>query len=292
MFVSLVLNGTFLVIEAVAGFLTGSLALISDATHMLSDVAALSLALLASRLALRPATHSTTFGLRRAEVLGAFVNAVGLLVACMFIFNEAVARLTAGTPPLAGGAMIAVAFAGLIVNLGSAWLLHRSDEGDNLNVRGALIHMLADALGSVGALIAGVLIMVYGWTAADAIASFVIGLLVLWGAWLLLRDSARVLLEFAPKGLERNVIEHALLEVDGVDRVHDLHVWMLGGGEALVAVHLVPSMDAAPFEVLQSAQSMLRSKLGVAHTTVQIEPADGPPCHQECCPVLTTGSES
>jgi cobalt-zinc-cadmium efflux system protein len=284
--VSLILNGSFLIVEVGVGFWTGSLALLSDAAHMVSDVAALGLALVAGRLAMRPASAAGTFGLKRAEVLGAFVNAVTLVVACLFIFNEAIERLTLGSPAVPGLPMLLVAGFGLAINLGSAWFLHRSGAKSNLNVRAALVHMLADALGSVGALVAALLILFLGWNAADAIASFVIGILVLWGAWGLLRDSARVLLEFAPPGLGQDVVERALLEIEDVAEIHELHVWMLGGSEALVTAHIVPRPNAKPFILLEEAERVLHDRFGIHHTTLQIERADGPPCRQQNCPVL------
>lgn len=283
--VSLILNAVFLVIELGAGFWTGSLALLSDAAHMLSDVAALSLAFFAARLARRPPTAFGTFGFKRAEVLGAFVNAGGLVLACVFIFTEAWERLSTTAPPLPGVPMLVVAVAGLAINIGSAWFLHRSGAND-LNVRAALAHMIADALGSVGAVVAALAVLFFDFYAADAIASLIIGALVLWGAYGLLKESARVLLEFAPPGLDQDVLSSALLEIDGVAQVHELHVWMLGGPEAIVTAHLVPEEDASPYDVLEAAERVLRERYRIEHSTLQVDPCDGPPCRQVRCPML------
>jgi cobalt-zinc-cadmium efflux system protein len=282
---ALILNGGFLVVEAIAGFWTGSLALLSDAAHMVSDVAALALALVTAHLVLRPATSGRTFGLLRAEILGAFVNAVALFVACIFIFKEAIARLLVGPPPLPGLPMLVVATIGLAINLGSALYLWRSGSSD-LNVRGALVHMMADALGSVGAMIAAFLTLVFDLYSADAVVSMLVGVLVLYSGWGIFRDSSRVLLEFAPSGLEQDVVAAKLAAIDGVAGVHELHVWSLGSGQAAVTAHLVPAASAAPYEVLKRAEHVLHDDLGIQHTTLQVDPNDQGPCSQEVCPIL------
>jgi len=287
--VSLVLNGVFLFIEAGVGWLVGSLALLSDAAHMVSDVGALALALVAARLAQTPPTSARTFGLVRAEVLGAFVNAVALVVACVFIFNEAAHRLLGSPPPVGGWPILVVGAAGLAINLASAWFLWRSGH-DNLNIRGALAHMLADALGSLGAMLAAVGIIWFGWRSADAVVSVFIGLLVLWGTWGILRDSTAVLLDFAPRGLGQDVVRSALEGVEGVAGVHELHVRTVGSGQVTVTAHLVPAETASPYEVLRRAEVALRDELGVQHSTLQVEPGDGEPCGQLCCPFLAKAS--
>ena len=234
------LNAGFLLIEAGAGWWTNSLALLSDAAHMVSDVSALSVALLATRLAGRGATAARTFGLRRAEPVGAFVNALALILACLFIFSEAIERLIAGSPAVPGMPVFVIGGIGLAINLGSAWALARGDTG-NLNIRGALLHMLADALGSAGAMIAALLIMAgYGW--ADAAVSLLIGALVLYSAVGLLRDSGRVLLEMTPLGIDVDAVTEGLLELTGVADAHDLHIWSLDGQYTLLLHTLSSSM--------------------------------------------------
>ncbi|MCP4698445.1 MAG: cation transporter [Gammaproteobacteria bacterium] len=282
---ALVLNGAFLLIEAGVGFWSGSLALLSDAAHMVSDVAALALALLAAHLALYTATPQRTFGFLRAEVLGAFINAVALLAVCVFIFKEAIERLIAGPPPVPGIPVLAVGVIGLLINLGSAWFLWRSSK-DNLNVRGALAHMLADALGSIGVILAALLNIFAGWVSADALISLCIGVLILLGTWGILRDSAKVLLDFAPAGFDREKIGNALQETEGVSNVHDLHVWTHNGGQVTVTAHLVPAPNSEPFDVLRKAEQVLHDRLGVVHSTLQIEPENGHPCRQTSCPLF------
>ena len=282
---SLLFNGGFLIIEAVAGFWTGSLALLSDAAHMVSDVAALAVALWVSHLATRPATPKQTFGLLRAEVLGAFVNAATLLVACVFIFKAAVERLMSGPPHVAGWPVLIVAVTGLAINLISAWMLWRSDS-TNINVRGALAHMLADALGSVGAMLAALLTLFAGWMAADAVIGAVIGMMVLWGTWGILRDSTRVLLEFAPSGLDQGTVSEALSQIDGVAGVHELHVWTLGSGQACATAHLVLESEGNQSQVLKRAEKVLHADLGIPHTTLQVDPATEYECTQKECPLL------
>ena len=277
---ALALNGGFLVLEAIAGFLTGSLALLSDAGHMVGDVSALLLAYTVTSLARRPPTPERTFGLTRAEALGAFVNGLALIVIVAFIAYEAIHRLREGPPPVPGWPVLAVGAAGLAINLGSAFFLWRS-ASDDLNVRGALAHMLADALGSVGAMIAAALILAFGWLWADAVMSLLVAALVLWGAWGVITAATRVLLDFAPPALDAGRVTAMLQDLDGVAAVHDVHVWGPGEARALVTAHVVTVAEADPFEVLARAEAMLRSTLGVAHSTLQVEPIDGcpqPPC--------------
>jgi cobalt-zinc-cadmium efflux system protein len=280
---ALVLNAAFLALEASVGWATGSLALLSDAAHMVSDVAAITLALWAAHMVLRPPTPKRTFGLLRAEVLGAFINAVGLIVVSFFIFKEAIERLLAGAPRIDPLPVIGVATIGIAINLGSAWFLYKSDD-NSLNVRGALLHMLADAASSVGALLAGLCTLLAGWTAADAIMGLVIGTLVLWATWGTLRHSTAVLLDFAPPGLGQDVVYQALKNVAGIVDVHELHIWTLGSGHATVTAHLVIENGAEAGDLLQRAETALL-EYGIRHTTLQIDAA-GSPCSQLHCPVL------
>ncbi len=282
---ALFLNGGFLLIEGGVGWWTSSLALLSDAVHMVSDVAAISLALFASHLATRPATAKRTFGLLRAEILGAFLNAVLLVLACIFIFGEAIERLVEAPQPVPGMPVLVVAVVGLAINLGSAAYLFKSGS-DNLNIRGALMHMLADALGSVGALVSALAVIFWQWYAADAVVGIITGVLVLWGTWGILRDSTAVLLEFAPRGLDQDVITEALLDIDGVAEVHDLHIWRVGGTDTTVTAHLVPEGEATAASVLRAAEAVLLERFEIDHSTIQIDPADGDPCRQQDCTIL------
>lgn len=285
--VTLVLNASYLVVEAGAGWWSGSLALLSDAAHMLGDVAALLLAYGAAHLATRSGSPNHTFGLRRAEVIGALLNGLILLGAVAWIFVEAVERLLNGAPEVAGPVVLAVATIGLFVNLGSAWYLSRSDK-DNLGVRGALAHMLADALGSVGAMVAAVLVMA-GVPGADAVVSVLIGALVLVGTWGVLRDSTRVLLQFPPRDLQVDSVRGALAAVDGLADVHDLHLWSLDGQSGVLTAHLVLVDPQRWQAVLAEARRTLIEDLGIAHVTLQVEVAGS--CHGDACPALARAPE-
>ncbi|MDF1563997.1 MAG: cation diffusion facilitator family transporter [Deltaproteobacteria bacterium] len=278
---SLWLNLGFLLVEAGVGLWTNSLALLSDAAHMLGDVAALVIALIAARLAEVAANHQRTYGLQRAEVLGGFFNAVTMLVLIVWICVEAVRRINAGAPELAGMPILLVGAAGLFINLASAWVLYRSGR-DNLNVRGALLHMLADALGSVGAIVAALLVMA-GYPAADAVVSFLIAGLILAGTWTLLRDSTRILLELPPNGFDVAGLEQAVLESPEVVSVHDLHVWSLAGAEPIVTAHLVLPESAEPARVRQAIECRLRDDFGITHLTLQFEDVGGEVCGLHHC---------
>jgi len=275
--IALVLNGAFLLVEAGVGWWSGSLALLSDAAHMLSDVAALALALGAAQLARAQQTANMTYGLKRAEVLGAFTNGVVLVLACAWIAWEAVARLAGGPPDVPGWPVLIVGIIGLAINLGSALALWLADR-DNLNIRAALAHMLADALGSVGAIAAAGLLLV-GWSSADAWISLGIAALVLWSTRRVLIDSARVLLELPPRGTSVPRIRDALMADARVQAVHDLHVWSLDGSTPLASAHLVT--DAEADEVMAAAHERL-AELGVRHLTLQIEPSAVDCAHADC----------
>lgn len=269
--VALVLNGLYLVVEVVVGLWSGSLALLSDAAHMLSDVGALALALGTASLALRSASPDRSYGWRRAEVLGAFVNGLTLVLACAWIFAEAVERLyTGGQVALPLPALLAGA-AGLGVNLGSAWVLTRARE-QSLNVRAAMTHMLADALGSVAAMVAAALAWA-GVAWADPAISLVVGGLVLRATWGLLRDSTAVLLQFAPAGVRAQEVEAVLRSADGVEGVHELHLWSLDGQRAVLSAHVVSAPGVPADSVLRAAERRLGERFGELHTTLQVEPA-------------------
>lgn len=279
--VALALNGGFLLVEAGVGWWTGSLALLGDAAHMLSDVSALVLALAAAQLARRPAGLGMTFGLHRAETLGGFVNGLALVLAAAVIAWEAVARLWEGPPPVEGLPVLVVGGLGLAINLGSAWALYRSDR-ENLNIRGALLHMLADALGSVGAIVAAGFLLA-GFPSADAIVSVLIAALVGVGAWGILRDAGRVLLQLPPDGLDVAEVLHGLGRVEGVLGVHDLHVWTLDGREPILTVHV----ECAPGDGQACSERVLawlHDAHGVHHATVQAETAGGPCAQRDCVP--------
>ena len=269
---ALALTATFMFVEVGVGLWSGSLALLADAGHMLNDAAALGLSLFVTWIAARPRTVKHTFGYRRAEVMGAFVNAVALGVAGVLIVVEGVERIGAPTEVCGIGMLIAAAI-GLLVNLASAWILTRHG-GDSINVRAALFHVLSDALGSVAAVIAGALILAFGWTIADPIASLLIAIFILAGAYRLLRDTTHVLMEGAPRGVDVEDLEATILGTEGVDEVHDLHVWSLVPGEVLLSAHVILRAGAHGTDVAKLVGLRLALH-GVHHATIQPE-APGP----------------
>lgn len=277
------LNSAFLVIELVAGLWTGSLALLSDAAHMTSDVAALVLAVVAAQVARRPATYQSTFGLQRAEVLGAFVNGVALLIVVGGIVVEAAHRLWEGPQAVAPWPVLLVGAAGLVINVGSAVVLLRADR-ENLNIQGALWHMVADALGSLGAVLAAMLLML-GVPAADPVVSVVIALLAGWGAWRVTAASGRVLLQLPPRAFDVHALQHTLEGVEGVRGVHDLHVWSVDGQRPIVTAHLATDRMDEAGRITVAALAAAEAHHGVHHATFQIEAeAEGPCPHGDCGP--------
>lgn len=258
----------YMVVEALGGLLTGSLALLADAGHMLSDAGALGIAVAAARLARRPPDQRRTMGHQRAEVLGAALNAGALGVLAVWIAAEAVGR-AADPHPILAGPMIAVASIGLAVNLGIAWMLHGG--GDDLNRRAAMWHVLGDALGSVGAIAAGVLVATLGWLWADPAISVVIAGILLVGAARVLREVYGVLMHSAPATIDVAALEAHIVGVDGVESVHDLHVWTLRPGEDVVTTHVVLCGEDPADAVCAAVCEALRAELPHAHITVQPE---------------------
>ncbi len=265
----LVANLGFFFVEASIGLWTGSLALLSDAGHALGDVGALSIAVIADRLARRPPSARWSFGLVRMRVLGAFVNGMALAAIAGSILTEAVHRMAQPAAPPPWNAVAIVGAIGLALNLGSAAMLARGDRGD-VNLRAALAHVLVDALGSVAAVVAAILIWAgHGW--ADVAVGAVMAALVLRTAWVLMRDTATILLESAPAGIDPVHVGQALAAVPGVEDVHDLHVWSLDGRHALVSAHLRTEPDAAPDAVQREAHRLLEEVFHVHHRTLQVE---------------------
>lgn len=262
----------YMAVEVVGGVLSNSLALLADAGHMLSDAASLALALFAMWIAQRPAHQAQTYGYHRAEVLAALANAVVLVVVSIYIVYEAIGRLYA--PAEVGGTlMMGVAVGGLFVNLVGLWLLH-AGKSDNLNMRGAWLHVLGDMLGSVGAIVAGLLIWAFGWTWADPLASIIIAMLVMWSAWHLLKATLSVLMEFSPGHIDVAEVRQTLADIPAVTGVHDLHIWTITSGKIALSVHVdVQSLEGYA-ELMHQIRYLLREKFGIAHCTVQIEPAD------------------
>ena len=275
--VGLVLNLGFVIAEFGAGIISGSTALMADAGHNLSDVLGLALAGGAAGLARRAASGPRTYGYRKGTVLAALGNAILLLVACGWIGWEAVERLI-NPQPVASGWIIAVAGIGFFINLATA-LLFLKDQHKDLNVRGAYLHMMADAAVSLGVVAAGILILFTGVSLIDPLISLVIVVVILWSTWGLLKDSLNLALDAAPAGIEVEAVRRALLDLPGVAAVHDLHVWGLSTTDAALTAHLVRS-EAAPADLLTRAQKAAAG-FGVSHTTFQIEDAaqaDCPDC--------------
>ncbi|WP_240432540.1 cation diffusion facilitator family transporter [Rubrobacter indicoceani] len=265
----LALTVAFMVVEVAGGLLTGSLALIADAGHMLSDSLALGAALFASWLAGRPATPNRSFGFKRAEILAALANGLTLVVVSVWIFYEAFGRIDA-PPEVLGGPMLAVAVLGLAVNAAGAFILSRS-AGESLNVEGAYRHVLADALGSVGAIAAAIIILTTGWRYADPIISALIALLILASSWKLLRDSTNVLLEAAPPGFDARDLGRRMVSVPGVSEVHDLHVWTITSGFPALAAHVLVPPGEDCHAARRAIERMLLEDYGVRHTTLQVD---------------------
>jgi cobalt-zinc-cadmium efflux system protein len=261
-----------MVAEICGGLWTGSLALLADAGHMLSDVAALALSLVAMRIAQRPATPNRTYGYLRTEILAALVQGVLLVAVSVFIFIEAIERLQTPREVL-GGPMLLIATGGLVVNLVGLAILN-AGRHDSLNVRGAWLHVMSDALGSLGAIFAGVAIYTLGWRWADPAASLLIGLLVIFSSLSLLRETVDVLMEAAPAHIDVDKVRNAIAELPGVQAVHDLHVWTITSGMVSLSGHVVAKDGSDTGPLLQLVCNRLHQHFGIDHSTIQIESED------------------
>ena len=265
----LVLVTLYMVAEVVGGYLTGSLALLADAGHMLSDAAALALSLFAIWIARKPATPRHTYGYYRTEILAALANGATLVAVSAYIFVEAYRRF--GEPPEVQGAlMMAIATGGLVVNLIGLWILN-AGRSESLNVRGAWLHVATDALGSVGAMAAGGLVWAFGWNWADPAASVLIAVLVLYSSWGLLKETVSVLMEGAPGNVDVDEVRESVLALAGVQAVHDLHVWTITSGMVAMSGHVVVDEDRWTEETLREVRRLLHDRFGIDHSTVQLE---------------------
>jgi cobalt-zinc-cadmium efflux system protein len=267
----LAITAVFMVVEAVAGWVSGALALLADAGHMLTDVGALGLSLFTAVLARRPADLRRTYGYLRWEILAALVNGAALFGLAGWVVVEALGRIS-HPEPIQTGIFMVVAAIGLVVNGVSLWVLHGAHHG-SLNARGAYLHVMGDALGSVAALGAAVTIRLTGWTLADPIVSIALSLLILVGAWRLVKESVDILLEVVPAHISLEAVRNGMLEVEGVTAVHDLHVWAVTSGVVAMSGHaVVPELSSHP-----SALADIRKALegfGIGHATIQLEVAD------------------
>ncbi|MBK8470621.1 MAG: cation transporter [Actinomycetales bacterium] len=275
LWVALLLLLTFMLGEVVVAVISGSLALLSDAGHMLSDVGAIGASLWAIRLAARPASGAWTFGWKRAEILSAAGNGITLLVVAGIVGYEAIRRLF-DPPPVEGGPVLVVALVGVAVNIAAAWVLAKANRS-SLNVEGAYQHILTDLYAFIGTVIAAIVILTTGYLRADAIASLVVVALMLKAAWGLLRDSGRVLLEAAPRGVDLDQIRSHLLENEHVHDVHDLHVWTVTSSLPTLSAHVVIDdscfSDGHAPQLLDTLQACLGGHFDVQHSTFQLEPA-------------------
>jgi len=266
MWLALILTGGFAIVEAVGGWLSGSLALISDAGHMVTDAASFVVALIAAAMSIRAPSHRASYGYARAEVLAAFVNALAMLALIVWIAVEAVQRLLDPTP-VSGQTVMVIAATGLGVNLFVAWMLMRGARG--INARGALLHVIGDILGSVAALIAGAVVANTGWLPIDPILSLAVALLILRSTLALLKESTGVLMEGVPPHLSYDAVGKALASLPGVSGVHDLHVWRMSAERVALSAHLTLVDGESWPRSLASAQKMLARDFGIDHVTLQ-----------------------
>lgn len=274
-----VLTAAFMVAEAIGGLVAGSLALVADAGHMLADTASLWLAWFAVRLARRPADLERTFGFHRLQVLAAFTNGLALFFIAIVIVWEAVRRFSEPVEVLAGP-MLVIASIGLLVNVVAFLVLHGA-ERDNLNVKGAMLHVVGDLLGSAGAIIAALIILWTGWEPIDPLLSVLVTLLILRSAWFLVRESSHILLEATPRGFDIAAMKQDLTaSVPGLARVHHVHAWSLTQERPMVTLHACVSDVARAQEISQAIKARLKSRFGVDHATVEVEP-DGPSAGRE-----------
>lgn len=270
LWIVLFLVGSYMVAEVIGGLFTNSLALLADAGHMLSDVAALGLALFALRMARREATARRSYGFYRTEILAALVNGATLIAISLFVFLEAYERFRQ-PPDVEGALMMGIASGGLLVNLAGLWVL-RSGEGQTLNERGAWLHVLTDALGSVGAILGGLAVWQFGWYWADPAVSIVIGILVMYSSWGLLRESVAVLMEGAPGHVDVDAVRESIAKAPGVESVHDLHIWSITSGMVSLSAHVCADDATSHRTILTQLRAMLHERFGIDHMTIQVEP--------------------
>ena len=272
--IALVLTGTFMVVEVIGGILSGSLALLADAGHMLTDTMALALAAVAFHVSKRPADTTLTYGYQRFQILAAFVNGLSLLFIVGWILYEAFNRFIAPQDVM-GETMLIVAVAGLVVNIISFTVLHGGDK-DNLNISGAALHVAGDLLGSVAAIVAAVVIIYTGWMQIDPILSIAVAILILKSAWVLVKRSAHVLLEGAPEWLDIDTMrEHLIGKIPEVASIHHVHVWGLTPQDLMLTMHLCVSMQPEnPTDIIRRVKAQLREEYGIGHSTIEIEVDD------------------
>ncbi|MTH51877.1 cation diffusion facilitator family transporter [Bacillus mangrovi] len=271
---SFFLIASFMVVEIIGGIMTNSLALLSDAGHMLSDAAALGLSFFALKFGEKGASASKTYGYKRFEILAAFINGLTLLLISLYIFWEAYQRILE-PPSVISTGMLAVSIIGLVVNLAAAYILMRGDKDGNLNVRSAFLHVIGDLLGSVGAITAALLILFFGWNLADPIASVLVALLILISGWRVTKESFHILMEGVPPNIDVEKVKETLLGMEEVKGVHDLHIWSITSDFPALSCHLeVETIEDYP-QLLERAKKLLHESFELHHVTIQIDSAGG-----------------
>jgi len=276
---SFLIIATYMVIEVIGGILTNSLALLSDAGHMLSDAAALGLSFLALKFGEKGASLSKSFGYKRFEILAAFINGITLVLISLYIFWEAYQRIL-NPPEVVSVGMLIVSTIGLVVNIVAAFILMKGDRDENLNVRSAFLHVLGDMLGSVGAIIAALLIMFFNWNLADPIASIIVALLIIVSGWRVTKDAFHILMEGVPANISIENVKDSLISIEEVKDVHDLHIWSITSDFPVLSCHLVVDPGFNYQELLFKARKILHDKFDLHHTTIQID-IDGNKCTKE-----------
>ncbi|KZS48687.1 zinc transporter ZitB [Paenibacillus glucanolyticus] len=269
--IALIITVGIMILEFVGGLLTNSLALLSDSGHMLSDASALLLSLVALWFATKPSSPNKTYGFYRFEILAALLNGVALFVIAGFIVWEAIQRFN-DPPTVASGSMMLIAVIGLLANLLSAWFLMRTgDVKNNVNLRSAYLHVIGDALGSVGAIVAGIVMIAFGWYIADPIISILVSILILKSAWRIIQNTVHILMEGVPASVHPEAVTKSLLSITGVTGIHDLHIWTITSNFDSLSCHVVIADDIDSFDVLQQAIDLLDTQFHIEHATIQIE---------------------
>ena len=278
--IALLITAGIMFLEFFGGLITNSLALLSDSGHMLSDTSSLLLSLIAIWFASKPPSANKTYGFYRFEILAALFNGITLFIVAGFIFWEAFGRFLE-PPAVASGSMMMIASIGLLANLISAWsLMRKGDVKNNVNLRSAYLHILSDALGSVGAILAGMVMLLFNWYVADPIISVVVALLILKSAWGIIQHSVHILMEGTPLTINQEEVKTALEGINGVINVHDLHIWTITSGLDSLSCHMLIQDDKNNQEILQQAINTIKDTFKIEHTTIQIETVDIQ--HNEC----------
>lgn len=272
--IALAITTGIMLVEFFGGLITNSLALLSDSGHMLSDASSLALSLAAMWFAARPASPNKTFGFYRFEILAALFNGVSLFLIAGFIVYESYGRFF-DPPTVASGSMMLIALIGLLANLLSAWaLMRKGDVKDNVNLRSAYLHVLGDALGSVGAILAGIVMYFFDWYVADPIISVIVALLILKSAWGIIKHTLHILMEGTPITIDQQEVYKALEEIPGVINIHDLHIWTITSGLDSLSCHILIEDDQDSQAILQQAITKIENIFKIKHTTIQVEKSD------------------